>query len=169
MTRVKSRSLNSREDRPSAGHGRRPWSAQLGGNGDEGPCATSCGRHCRRLLGRPAACPTDVRPAGPHRLPCPDPAGSPTGQSRPKAAAPRPRHRAPRCPPRPRLPQAPGFQTPKPRKRSQASSKLQHFIAASAKVRFLKLVKFGQHFHVKWYNFTSLVSYLILHAETETW
>lgn len=35
-------------------------------------------------------------------------------------------------------------------------TKLQHFIAASAKVRFLKLVKIGQHFHVKCYNFTVL-------------
>lgn len=161
-----------------------PW----GEMGNEGPCAgvrrarptaraggTTHPRRC--VLGRaetlrlswPAACPRDVRPAGPHGLLSPDPAGSPTGQCLPKAAAPRPRHRAPRRPQRPRCPQVPGFQNPNHRQHSQASSKLQHFIAASAKVRFLKLVKFGQHFHVKWYNFTSLVSYLILHAETETW
>lgn len=57
----------------------------------------------------------------------------------------------------------------KPNKTNHTKSKLQHFIAASAKVRFLKLVKIGQHFHVKCYNFTSFVSYLNLHAETETW
>lgn len=62
-----------------------------------------------------------------------------------------------------------GFQNPNQIKRNHSRSKLQHFIAASAKVRFLKLVKIGQHFHVKCYNFTSFVSYLILHAETKTW
>lgn len=42
---------------------------------------------------------------------------------------------------------------------ADTDSKLQHFIAALAKVRFLKLVKIG-HFCMKCYNFTSLPSYM---------
>lgn len=42
----------------------------------------------------------------------------------------------------------------------QTPTKLQHFIAALAKVRFLKLVKIGRHFCMKCYNFTSLFSYM---------
>lgn len=43
---------------------------------------------------------------------------------------------------------------------ADTDSKLQHFIAALAKVRFLKLVKIGRHFCMKCYNFTSLSSYM---------
>lgn len=43
---------------------------------------------------------------------------------------------------------------------ADTESKLQHFIAALAKVRFLKLVKIGRHFCMKCYNFTSLSSYM---------
>lgn len=43
---------------------------------------------------------------------------------------------------------------------ADTDSKLQHFIAALAKVRFLKLVKIGRHFCMKCYNFTSLPSYM---------
>lgn len=46
------------------------------------------------------------------------------------------------------------------RNESDTNSKLQHFIAALAKVRFLKLVKIGRHFCMKCYNFTSLSSYM---------
>lgn len=45
-------------------------------------------------------------------------------------------------------------------KETDTASKLQHFIAALAKVRFLKLVKIGRHFFMKCYNFTSLPSYM---------
>lgn len=45
-------------------------------------------------------------------------------------------------------------------KQTDTNSKLQHFIAALAKVRFLKLVKIGRHFCMKCYNFTSLSSYM---------
>lgn len=45
-------------------------------------------------------------------------------------------------------------------KDTDTASKLQHFIAALAKVRFLKLVKIGRHFFMKCYNFTSLPSYM---------
>lgn len=43
---------------------------------------------------------------------------------------------------------------------ADTDAKLQHFIAALAKVRFLKLVKIGWHFCMKCYNFTSLPSYM---------
>lgn len=43
---------------------------------------------------------------------------------------------------------------------ADTDSKLQHFIAALAKVSFLKLVKIGRHFCMKCYNFTSLSSFM---------
>jgi len=57
------------------------------------------------------------------------------------------------------------FETPfqkqqRQRKEADVNSKVQHFIAALAKVRFLKLVKIGRHFCMKCYNFTSLSPYM---------